>query len=49
MDNSDKVSPIFLGLGKAFDCVNQNILLVKLALLGLKTNKRLAKDWFQSY
>ena len=46
MDNSELVGTVFLDLSKAFDLVNNDILLAKLAKYHTDTN---TMDWFKSY
>ena len=46
MDNSELVGTVFLDLSKAFDLVNHDILLAKLAKFHTDIN---TLDWFRSY
>ena len=46
LDNSELVGTVFLDLSKAFDLVNHDILLAKLAKYHTETN---TLDWFRSY
>ena len=46
MDNSELVGAVFLDLSKAFDLVNHDTLLAKLAKYHTETN---TLDWFRSY
>ena len=46
LDNGDIVIGVFLGLKKAFDTVNQKILVKKYTIMGFREN---VLKWFESY
>ena len=46
LDSGNLVGAVFLDLSKAFDCVNHNILLSKLAHYGIRSS---SLDWVHSY
>ena len=46
LEKKEHTVAIFCGLRKAFDCVNHNILLIKLEKMGIKNNELL---WFKNY